>query len=193
MAVDTAVTADQSIYMGATVAGRSIFVLAGSANRATLWLRREHRVVTAPPAEIIDAVLGVSLPPERLLAIFAGCLTRDVTLTAAAQHGRLLTIDTPDGRIYLERGAAGWQTRAGEAEGFLVEFARETSSFPQKIWIQSAPGRQPQVTLAITVSDLEINGSVPPAVFSLPAAAAGAERMTIDELRAAGPWRDRAR
>lgn len=193
IAVDTAVTADHSIYMGATVAGRSIFLLAGSVDRATLWLRREQRVVTAPPAEIIEAILGISLPPGRLLAIFTGCLTRDATMTAAARYGRLLTIDTPDGRVHLERRDAGWQTRAGEAEGFIVEFARETSSFPQKIWIRSVPGREPRAALDITVSDVEVNGRVPPAVFEAPAGAAAAQPMTIEELRSAGPWKDGSR
>lgn len=193
LAVDTAVTADQSIYMGATVAGRSIFVLAGSVDRATLWLRREERVVTAPPAEIIEAMLGVSLPPGRLLAIFTGCLTREATMTAAARYGRTLAIDTPDGRVHLVQRDAGWQTRAGEAEGFTVEFARETSSFPQKIWIWSVPGREPRATLDITVSDAEVNGRVPAGVFAPPPGAAGAQPMTIEELRSAGPWKDRSR
>jgi tetratricopeptide (TPR) repeat protein len=76
IAVDTAVTADQSIYMGATVAGRSLFVLAGSVSRATLWLRQEQRVVTAPPAEIIEAMLGVSLPPAVAGHLYR-MLTRD--------------------------------------------------------------------------------------------------------------------
>ena len=87
----------------------------------------------------------------------------------------------------------GWQTRAGEADGFIVEFARETSSFPQKIWVRSAPGREPRAALDITVSDAEVNGRVPSEVFATPSGAAGAQPMTIEELRSAGPWKDRPR
>lgn len=191
LAIETAVTSDQSIYMSATVAGRSVFVLAGSAGRATLWLRHEQRVVTAPPADIIDAILGVSIPPDRLLAVLTGCVTRAFDVSAAAQYGRVLTIATPDARVHLDRRPSAWQTRAGEVEGFVVEFARESSSFPQKIWIRSTPGREPRASIDVSVSDAEINGSVPPAVFTPPAGAAGAQPMTIEELRAAGPWKER--
>jgi hypothetical protein len=165
--------------MGATVAGRSIFVLAGSADRATLWLRREQRIVTAPPAEIVEAMLGVSLPPGRLLAIFTGCLTRDATMTAATRYGRVLTVDTPDGRIHLEQRNGRWQTRAGEADGFIVEFARDASSFPQKIWIRSVPGREPRAALDITVSDAEVNGRPSRSSRRWPALMAPGRRLRV--------------
>jgi hypothetical protein len=191
LALDVAVAVDRSIYMGATVAGRSIFVLAGTAGQATLWLRREERSVTAPPADILEAILGIPLPPERLVALFTGCVTTDQVVSAASQRGRVMTIDTTDARVHLERRDSGWQTRAGESEGFVVEFARESSSFPQKIWIRSAAGREPRVAIDVTVSDLEVNGAIPPRVFSPPAGAAAAQPMTIEELRAAGPLKHR--
>jgi hypothetical protein len=40
-ALETALTSDGAIYMSATTSGQSIFVLAGTAREATLWLRRE--------------------------------------------------------------------------------------------------------------------------------------------------------
>jgi hypothetical protein len=53
VSIDVAVLADQSIYLGATAAGRSLFLLAGTGGSATLWLRDEQRTVTAPPADIL--------------------------------------------------------------------------------------------------------------------------------------------
>ena len=43
VAIEAAVTADQSIYLSATAVGNAVFVLAGTADQATLWLRRDNR------------------------------------------------------------------------------------------------------------------------------------------------------
>jgi hypothetical protein len=42
-----------------------------------------------------------------------------------------------------------------------------------------------------TVSDPEVNGPVPPAVFRVPEAARAAPPMTLEELKQRAPWKDR--
>ena len=133
VSLESAVTSDESIYLGATVAGRSIFALAGTAARAGLWLRSDRRVVTAPPGDIVDALIGVPLEPSRWLAVLTGCVTRNADLEESARYGKLLTVRTRDARVHLARRGPSWRTVAGEAEGFVIEYGWNTGRFPEDI------------------------------------------------------------
>lgn len=184
--LETALTSDGSIYMSAHTSGQSIFVLSGTARQATLWLRREDRAVVAPPGAIIERILGVPLPPERLLSVLSGCITRTFDVTSSAQHGSILTIQTPDARVYLEPDAAGWRARAGEVDGFSIELGRKSSALPEKVWIRTAAGRSPAAMLDVKVSEAETNSTIPASFFTPPAGAARAQPMKLEELRIAG-------
>jgi hypothetical protein len=188
LAIDTAVTPTQ-IYMGATVSGQPIFVLAGSAKEATLWLRPEQRVVKAQAGDIIEAILGLAMPPDRLLSLLTGCATRSLVATAATSHGGLVAVQTADARVFLERQGMAWRTRGAEAEGFRVEFLWKTGTLPEKVWIRSTPGREPAASLDVSVADPTTTDPIPASVFNPPSGAALAEPMTLDELRS---WRKKS-
>ena len=192
LAVETAVTADR-IYMSATHSGQPVFVLAGSASDATLWLRRNdpERVVKAPAGAIVDAILGLSVPPERLLAVLTGCVTRAFDVVSAVEYDGLLGIGTADARVFLQRIGAAWRPRAGVLEGFTVEFGWESSPLPARVWIQSTPGREPRASVTLTVSDAAVDEPIPATVFTAPAGASRAEPMTLEELRSVGAWKER--
>lgn len=190
LTVDTGLTADGSIYMSATASGRSIFLLAGTAKAATLWLRREERSVVAEPGAIIEAILGVPLPPDRLLSLFAGCITRSFDVTAATQYASVVAVQTPDAKVYLEPDAAGWRVRAGQVEGFSIELERAPAVMPEKVWIRTVEGRTPRTRLDVRISDAEANGNIPSSVFTPPAGAARADKMTLEELRASFAWKE---
>jgi hypothetical protein len=189
LTLEAAVTDAADIYLGARAAGRPIFLLAGEGGQAALWLRREHRVVHGTPEAIIDALAGVRIDPRRLLAVLAGCIARDMTPRSTSGHGRLVRVETPDAVVYLERRSGVWQTRAGEADGLLIEFARDGATLPSRIWIWSRPPGAPPARVEISLVEGEINGLVPRQVFLLPDGAASAVPMTIEELRASGTWR----
>ena len=182
LAVETAVTPTQ-IYMGATFSSQPIFVLAGSAKEATLWLRPEQRVVKAPAGDIIEAILGLPMPPDRLLALLTGCATRSLEVTAATSHNGLVAVQTADARVFIERQGTVWRTRAAEGEGFIVEFRWKTGALPEKVWISSKPGREPAAFLDVSVADPTTSDPIPASVFNAPSGAASAEPMTLDELR----------
>jgi hypothetical protein len=184
LSVDTAVTGGD-VYMGATAAGRSVFILAGSSTAATLWLRRENRVVRAPAGKILEAILGIEVAPDRLLAVLTGCATRDLQPTAAATFEKLLAVDTGDGRVYLEQHDNRWRTRAAELQGFRLEYRWRQLRWPEKIWIWSTPGREPVATVDVTVEDAGLDPVLPSGVFNAPSGAAGADPMTLEELRSA--------
>jgi len=187
LSIETAVTSS-NIYMGATFSGQPIFVLAGTPSQATLWLRRENRAVRAAASDIIEAILGVAIPPDRLLSILSGCGTRAFEITSAGSHAGLVSVQTSDTRVFLKRGAEGWRTFASEADGFTVKYSWKTTNSPDKLWIRSIPGREPSASLDVSASDVSLNEALPPSVFSAPAGAASAEAMTLEELRG-GTWR----
>jgi hypothetical protein len=189
--IDIAVTTDQSIYLSANAVGRSLFVLAGTGNRATLWLRQDERVVTAAPAEIMDAIVGVSIAPDRLLAVLTGCVARSLNMTGSALHGDLLAVETADARLYLQQKDGRWRTRAATTDAFVVEFAAYQGPVPSDVWIWSIAGREPAANVRFAISDWEIDGQIPAGVFQVPRGAVGAKPLTLDELRAAGPWKER--
>jgi hypothetical protein len=192
VSLEVAVTASDSIYIGATVAGNSLFVLAGTGNRATLWLRHDQRVVTATPAAILEAVVGVALTPRQLLGILTGCVTQTATADGAVRHKDLISMRTAEGRVYLTQVAGQWQVRAATTDAFVVEFTRRDGRQPDDVWIRSSGAGSLASSLHLTISDGEVNATIPPAVFQLPAAAGSAAPMTLEDLRAAGPWKKRA-
>jgi hypothetical protein len=186
LAVETALTSDGAIYMSATTSGQSIFVLSGTAKESTLWLRREDRAVVAPPGAIIESMLGVALPPDRLLSVLTGCITRTFDVTSSAQHNSILAIHTSDARVYLEQLATGWRARAGDVDGFSVELGRKGSPLPENVWIRTAAGRSPQASLDVKVSEAETNSTIPASFFAPPPGAARAQPMKLEELRFSG-------
>jgi hypothetical protein len=191
VALEVAVTTDDAIYVSATASGTSLFVLAGTGNRATLWLRQDQRVVTATPAEILEAVVGVSLSPGQLLGMLTGCATRAADVAASARYKNALAIKTSDGRVFLSQVAGHWQIAAAITDRFTVEFGRRPGQKPDDVWIWSSPAAALDASLHLAVSDGQVNGPIPPTVFQVPAGASSASPMTIDELRAAGAWKGR--
>ncbi len=184
ISIEAALDDQGSIYLSATHTGRSLFLLAGGANRATLWLREDNRAVTDAPGAIIDAMLGVGLSPARLLAVLTGCAARSLDVKQAERFGRLLRVETADAVVYLEEQQGAWRTRAAQVDGFTVQYDQEGTSVPQRILITADPGRPP-ARLDVRVSQAELNGAVPANTFVPPAAAAAAEPMSLDELRRA--------
>jgi hypothetical protein len=73
-----------------------------------------------------------------------------------------------------------------------VEFARRAGRQPEDVWITSTRTGSLPASLHLTISDPQANAPIPPTVFQLPPAASSAQSMTLEELRAAGPWKDRA-
>lgn len=191
VSLEIAVTNTDSIYVSATAAGNSLFVLAGTGGRARLWLRHDQRVVSATPAEILEAVVGVSISPGQLLGMLSGCVARTADVAGAMRHNSLIELRAPEGRLFLSQVAGQWQIRALVAKAFVAEFSRRSGRQPDDIWIRSSGTTPIDAALHLAVSDGQPNGQIPPAIFDLPAGANSASPMTLEELRAAGAWKDR--
>ena len=187
--IDAAVVLNQSIYLSAVASGRPIFLLVGTPARATLWLRTDDRAVTAAPADILQALIGVSLSHDDLAGVVSGCVAREGTFTSATRHDAMLAVHTSSGRAFIEQRGGRWQTRAFEGKGFTVEFVPPGRSIPQDAWVW-ASGGSAKAALRLTINEREINGSIPPEVFRVPDGAQAAAPMTLEEL--ASMWKNRS-
>lgn len=181
-----AIDGNDAIGLEARVVGSPVFTLGGAAGSATLWLREGNRVIRAPAADIIEALIGVPLAPARLLALLSGCVSTDLAIGAAERYGDLVRIETSDAAVYLERREARWTTRAGEFGPFLVDYRRVEEGWPRALTIASRAGEVPAVSISLDVRDFTVNPVLPPALFivSVPP---GAEPASLEELRASGP------
>jgi hypothetical protein len=181
-----AVTAS-NVHLQLVAGNRPRRTLAGSAERATYFDHDNNRVVTARAEEIFETVIGIKAGPDRLLALLSGCATRVPEITRASRFGKLIGIETADGRAFLEQRGT-WQIVAGTSDDLVVEYRRSGSAFPTEVRLASAPGRKPIASIRVTgIDQLDVNADLKPEVFAPPKAAAAAVPMTLDELRAAGP------
>jgi hypothetical protein len=170
--------------------GPPAFILVSRTNSATLLIPRDGRILSdAPPAQVVEALAGVSLAPDDLLAILAGCISVDQRADSArAYEGGWAAVEVEDGTtVYLRRSARGWRVVAGTRGALSVEYGHGTGPTPSRVRLRVTSGTGAAVTdLGITVSQVETNTSIDPRAFAL-RVPDGAVPMTLDELRRSGP------
>jgi hypothetical protein len=185
---------------GVAPIGGPVFMLAASGGSATLLLTREDRIVrNAPPEAILGALTGVALAPAELLAVFTGCVLPGARATAGRLHsGGLASIDIESGdqgaqrrtaTVYLSRNGSQWQLRAAKRDRWQIEYVPGTGPFPQSVKLIST---NPDLVVGITASLSQIvtNENLDPKTFILDQPK-NVMPMTVDELRQAGPLRDK--
>jgi len=184
-----ALTSRGQIFLQVVGAGRPFLTLAGTAERAVYLLHDDNRVVTARADEIVETIVGVKVSPDRLLAVLAGCAVRGFDVEKAMRFGQRLAVTTAEGTVFLERRAGAWQTTAAILDALTVHrYERERSAFPTALQIDAVAGSETSSIRVRTIEQLEINADLQAAVFDPPAGAAAAAPMTLEELRAAGPF-----
>jgi hypothetical protein len=182
-----AATRAGQIGIEARVSGQLAFRLGGNAERATLLLREGNRVVMAPAGDIVDALIGLPVPPDRLLAVLTGCVAVDGRFERAERFGDRLQITSRDAIVFLYQTAGQWTVRAGTFNSMLVDYRRVDAAGPREVFIQaSAPPSSVAVTLRIM--DPEFDPALPPSAFAVNVPA-DAMPLSLDELRDAAAGR----
>ena len=185
--LQTSVTSDGQVFLGAIVAGRPRFTLAGTADQATLVLHDDNRVVRAGAGAIVEALIGTAIGPDVWLAFVTGCVTPSHDIQEAARVGKFIRIVTREGRAYLQRSAGVWRVRGGEVNGLIVDYDWRDSRFPIVLAARSADGQPVETSLRLEAAQFEVNRTIDPVAFAPPRAALTARPMTLAELREAGP------
>jgi hypothetical protein len=176
-----------------TAAGRNLFLLAGTDAEATLYLDDGHRFAQGRPEELTAALVGVSLGPARWLALLNGCLSSATEAVSGVRYGPTLGLTTSDGRVFLAMSDGAWQVQDGLFDGIIVTYRRwiaASSRLPADWRFTSEAGRDPSVSLAVTVDHATAGRPIPATAFTL-SLPADAVRITIDQLRQSGPLRQK--
>lgn len=172
------------IAIDGRLTGSAVFSLRGSAASATLVLPNERRAVTAPAAELFDAVAGLRVEPRRLLYVLGGCLSAAAPI-AAENVGDLVRLRLEDADAYLTERGGRWRVRAGRFDGIVADYGLGASAWPREIRL-TAEGeveRPASLTLRVDrISTLQRD----PSVFE-PRVPAGVEPASIEWLRENGP------
>lgn len=170
--------------------GAPVFILVARANRATLVLPREARVLSGqPPAAILDALVGVDVSPDNLRALVAGCpVVGEKAVAGRAYADGWVAVELAGGgTAYLRRAGARWRIAASAGNDLAVEYREPVDGFPRRlrVWSDTAGARRAAVDLAVTVSQLETNMRIDPAAFDVQVPP-DAVPLTLDELRRMG-------
>jgi len=170
--------------------GPPAFILVSRAGSATLLIPRDSRLLAdAPPAEVIEALTGVSLAPDDLLAILAGCVSSDRQATSARAFANgWVGVRVADGTtVYLRPEARGWGIVAGIRGSLTVEYDRGPGLAPSRVRLRVAD-EEGAVTaeLDISLAQVETNTSIDARAFAL-RAPDQAVPLTLEELRRSGP------
>lgn len=169
--------------------GRPAFILVARGNDdATLVLPRDNRVLRgAPPAAIVESLAGVALEPAELRAVVAGCGfgAADPGSGRAYAEG-WVAVDAGQGSSYLRQTDGRWRLVAATRGPLTIEYADFSGGRPSTIRMRTAPASGARTDLTVRVSDVDINVPLEAEVFRVEVPA-GADPLTLDELRRAGP------
>jgi hypothetical protein len=165
--------------------GRPVFILAAPGAEATLYFPRDNRVLRqARPAEVVEALVGLSLDGAQLRALVSGCGFGVAAPSEGRSHdGRWIVVDTGDAKTYLRQHDARWRVEAAARPGLTVHYSGFVNGRASTLRLQ-APDSKADVTARL--SDMNINVPLQAAVFAVDVPEA-AEPLTLDELRQAGP------
>lgn len=184
--------APDSLYMEAPAPfGAPVFVMGATRGDATLVLPRDRRVLQhGRPEDILSAVAGVPLTPEELRATLTGCAGADVEPGETRAFGADWRVVDGQPIRYLRRdGSQGaWRlvasVRTG-ADGWRADYAAFSGDLPRAIRIVSAVPRR--FDLRLELSQVDLNVTLEPSTFVVNVPA-GSLPISIDELRASGPF-----
>jgi hypothetical protein len=165
--------------------GAPVFILAAEDGRGALLLPRDRRVVpTAAPDEILEALVGVKLSPDDLLAVLTGCVKAAASPVSARMHGvDWLAVDL-DGSAtaYLHRQGTDWPIVAAVLGGLQIDYGAGRGGLPEQVRIRTSdPRRTPQVDLQVRFQSFEVNAEIDRAAFSV-VVPPGTAAITVQEL-----------
>jgi outer membrane lipoprotein-sorting protein len=168
--------------------GKPIFVFVTTGDRATLLLAREGRVLRdAPPAATLEALAGVSIAPDELRTIMAGCGLGTTQPTGGRGFGAdWVAVDAGDAVHWLRQIGGTWQLAASTRGALDVRYTDYAAGRPGTVRLRTTTREGPTTDLTIRLSQVDLNEPLDASVFEVEIPA-DAVPLTLDELRRSGP------
>lgn len=183
------VTRAGDVGLEAQVSSQRLFRLGGTAERATLLLPADGRVVIDRADEIVDALIGVRLGPERLFRILGGCASVGDEVGVGERMGAALRVRTPDAMIFLSQVADEWRPVAMDFDDLLVDYLAWADGLPRRVLLRSRGGPDAAVALTLAVRSTDLDAPARPSAFVVNVPE-GTLPMSIDDLRSSGPLKN---
>jgi hypothetical protein len=172
--------------------GAPFFILAGRAERATLVLPRERRVLKdTGVSEVLGRITGLALGADDLRLIVSGCLVDKAVPTEGRQWAggwRAVTIG-PERIAYLREQDGRPVVVAADYGPWRVDYAAHAAGFPRLIRIRNTPDARAGdggIDITARLQQLEVNTQINPRAWSVEIPS-DAEPMTLEELRSIAP------
>ncbi len=172
-------------------AGPPVFVLVADAGSATLVMPRADQVLKgAAPDSVLEALVGVSLGPDDLVAALSGCVAPNPV--AAGGHrfpGGWVRVDLAgDSAAYLKLEGSAWQIVAGVRPLFEVEYERATAgpAVPRTVRLRAVSNGGPGADLVLGLGQVEVDAPVAAKAFTV-TIPRSAVPITLADLKQEGP------
>jgi hypothetical protein len=168
--------------------GKPVFILVADADRATLVLPREDRVLRdAPPDEIVEALAGIRLSPDVLRTVISGCgLGLPPPDDGRAFANGWVSVSAADDVTYLRRRADTWEVAAATRGSLTVTYGDDPAGRPTTVRLRAQSPGGVSADLTLQLSDVDRNTPLDSRVF-IPELPEHPVPMTLEELRRAGP------
>jgi hypothetical protein len=180
---------------GVAPIGAPVFILAADGGTATLLMPRAREVLLGEPTQsLLAALIGVSLGPDDLESILAGCVVPD----AEPRDGRRFAggwarVDLDGGSAaYLRTEGGRWRVAAGYRPLVAVQYEYESQGDPRPsaVRLRSTADGGPGARLRLALSQVETNVPIADKAFTV-AVPADAVPITLADLRQSGPLGER--
>jgi outer membrane biogenesis lipoprotein LolB len=167
--------------------GPPVFILAGKAEKATLLLPREQRVLkdTAVSA-VLERLTGLAFGADDLRLMVSGCLADNAAPTEGQQWpGGWQAVRLGADRVAYIRTQQGRPVVVAADYGpWHVDYSEHVSGYPRVVRVRRSGDATTDITAR--VGELEVNTTINPLAFTL-AIPPDADPMTLDELRSVAP------
>jgi hypothetical protein len=167
--------------------GAPVFILAGRAETAMLLLPREDRVLLdTPVSAVLERLTGLALGADDLRLILSGCLV-DVAAPIDGQQwpGGWQSVSLGEQRVAYVRALNGQPVLVAADYGpWRLDYSEHAGGFPRVVRVRRSGDETTDVTARL--NQLEVNVAIDPRAFTIDVPA-GAEPMTLDELRSVAP------
>jgi hypothetical protein len=165
-----------------------VFTLVVHDGTATLVLNRDRRAIReAPPAELMEALVGVALGPDELRSAVAGCgLGVDQISSGQSYPGDWAVADGAGSRMWLRRVAGSWRLVACSRDTLELRYEEFASGRPSVVRLRTTPAEGAVTDLTLRLSQVDINVPLEADVFQVEIPP-DATPLTLEELRRGGP------
>lgn len=176
---------------GVAPVGPPAFILAAAAGTSTLLMPRAAEfLANAPPQAVLEALVGVSVGPDDLQAVLAGCVSSaPVPADGRRYPNGWVRIDLGGGStVYLRQQAGAWRIVAGLRPLFAVEyeFSSDGERSPRVVRLRATADGGPGANLRLVLGQVEVNAPIDAKAFTV-AVPSSALPITLSDLKQSGP------